>query len=140
MRILSARDGTALVEPIEPSGCGACQVRSACGVSGIGRFLQAGRRPVTVACSAAARPGDEWVVAVSEADLLRAGLFAYVLPVVLAVSGAVLASMLGQGDAGAVLGMFSGGAVGLIAARILGRATPLVARHPSEPHPLGDHP
>lgn len=131
VRILSTNEGTALVEPVEPSGCGACHARSACGLGGLGRYLRTGRRPVPVACDAGVRAGDELVVAVSEADLLKAGLLAYVLPIVLAVLGAVVASALGRGDAGAALGMASGGAVGLLAARRLGRVvTPPSARPP----------
>lgn len=140
VRIVSVAEGTAMVTPIEQSGCGACHARSACGIGGLGRYLQTGRRPIPVACNGSARAGDDLVVAVSEADLVKAGLLAYVLPVVLAVLGAGSATGLGHGDAGAALGMLSGCAVGLLYARFLGRASPLVARHPNDPKLQGDAP
>jgi sigma-E factor negative regulatory protein RseC len=68
------------------------------------------------------------VVAVAETDLLKAGALAYMLPIVLAIAGAVLATLWGYGDGISVLAMLSGIAIGLLAARRLGGAPRLMAR------------
>lgn len=132
VRIVATAAGKALVAPTEQSGCGACQASGSCGIGGISRLLKLGRRPVALACGGELRPGDEWLVAVSEAELVKAGLLAYILPVVLAVAGAGLATLKGHGDAGAALGMLCGAATGLLAARLLGRAPRLRMRRPEQ--------
>lgn len=38
-RVVSTDNGTVLVEPSTQSGCGGCQSRSVCGVSGLGEIL-----------------------------------------------------------------------------------------------------
>lgn len=137
VRVISASGGTAWVEPTEAGGCGACQAKSACAISsthsGLGRFFSRRRQPIPV-CAADARPGQELTVAMSEADFLRAGLLAYLLPVVLALAGAGLAATRGAGDAGSALGMALGFAVGLGLAACLGhriaRPSPLAAAPP----------
>jgi sigma-E factor negative regulatory protein RseC len=127
-RIVSVAGGTAWVDSSEHSGCGACHAKGSCGISGLGRFLSNRRQPVPVSCPSGARPGEELVVAVAESELLKAGLLAYVLPVVLAVAGAGLAALRNGGDLGAVLGMLIGVAAGLAVARFLGRTPRLTAR------------
>jgi positive regulator of sigma E activity len=64
----------------------------------------------------------------SEGDLLKAGLLVYLLPAVLALVGAGVASSMGFGDAGAVLGMLIGFAAGFLFARLSGW-TPNVVAH-----------
>ena len=54
----------------------------------------------------------------SEGDFLKAGLLAYLLPSVLMITGAGIASSLGFGDAGAVLGAGIGMAAGFMLSRL----------------------
>jgi len=120
VRVVSAKDGLAWVEATESGGCSACQSKSACGISGIGRFFSNRRKPVAVACGADTRPGQELTLAVEESELLTAGLLAYLLPAGLAVLGAVLGDHHGHTDAAGALGALAGVALGLILARLAG--------------------
>jgi positive regulator of sigma E activity len=63
-----------------------------------------------------------------EGDMLKAGLLAYLLPSVLALVGAGIASAYGLGDVGAVLGAATGVATGLLIGRITGWVPHMVAR------------
>lgn len=138
VRIVAMDYGIAWVQPAEQSGCGACQAKSACGVSGLGKYFSRKQHPVPVFCKTPAKAGDELLVAVDEAELLKAGLLAYLLPTVLAIAGAGLAAGQGYGDAGAVAGMALGTALGLLAARFLGRTSYLQARPISHPIHQGE--
>lgn len=122
VRVLSAGQGLAWVEATEHNGCGACQAGDRCAVSGLGRFFSRRRRPIPVRAEGAL-PGQLRSLAVGEADFLKAGLLAYLLPAALAVLGAALGAA--AGDPGAVTGMFLGLGLGLGAAHWLGpRVTP----------------
>jgi sigma-E factor negative regulatory protein RseC len=118
-RIVSISNGTAWVQPTEDSGCGGCGSRSSCAVSGLAKYFSRHQKLVPVPCSADARAGEELVVAVSEGELLKAGLLAYLLPTVLGVTGAAIGAV--HGNVGAVLGMVGGVALGLLVARLFSR-------------------
>ena len=122
VRVISSADGIAQVMPTEKSGCGGCASSSSCGVSGLGKYFAHGRKTIAVQCGANVRAGDELHLSLSEGDLLRAGLLAYLLPTVLALAGAGIAAALGLGDVGAVLGAASGMAVGFLLGRWTGWA------------------
>ncbi|WP_165873594.1 SoxR reducing system RseC family protein [Parasulfuritortus cantonensis] len=114
VRVLRQADGVSFVEATEHNGCGACASQESCGISGLGRFFSRRHQPVPLACGDL-RPGQEVTVAVAEADLLKVGLWAYLLPVTLAVTAAAAAA--GLGDAGAAAGAGLGLAAGLLLAR-----------------------
>jgi len=119
-RVISADNGTALVEPTLESGCGGCKSRSACGVSGLGKYFSTNRQPIEVRCGTNVQAGDELHLSMSEGDFLKAGMLAYLLPSVLTITGAGIAAMLGYGDVGAVAGAVSGFAGGMLIVRLLG--------------------
>lgn len=119
-RVVSADNGTILVEPSNESGCGGCKSRSVCGVSGLGKYFSGNRKAIEVQCDAGVRVGDELQLSMSEGDMLKSGLLAYLLPSVLALIGAAVGATLGMGDAGAVLGAAVGIAVGLLLGRLSG--------------------
>lgn len=119
-RVVSASDGTVMVEPSTQSGCGGCQSRNVCGVSGLGKYFSHNRKAIAVKCDANVRAGDELQLSMSEGDLLKAGLMAYLLPSVLALVGAGVAAAFGLGDVGAMLGAASGMAVGFLLGRWTG--------------------
>jgi positive regulator of sigma E activity len=64
----------------------------------------------------------------SEGDLLKAGLLVYLLPAVLSLVGAGVASSMGFGDVGAVLGMAIGFVAGFLLARLSGWTPKVVAQ------------
>jgi sigma-E factor negative regulatory protein RseC len=127
VRVVSSADGIAQVLPTEKSGCGGCASSSSCGVSGLGKYFAHGRKTIAVQCDANVRAGDELQLSMSEGDLLKAGLLAYLLPTVLALAGAGIAAALGMGDIGAVLGAASGMAFGFLLGRWAGWAPRIVA-------------
>ena len=118
-RVISAGNGAVMVEPSARSGCAACQARSACGVSGLGKYFSGNRKTIAVQCDASVRPGDELQLSMSEGDFLKAGMLAYVLPSVLTLIGAGVATMLDYGDVGAAVGAALGGSGGLLIVRLL---------------------
>ena len=109
----------AWVTSSESSGCSACQSQASCGISGLGKYLSR-RRAAMPLRQADAQPGDELRVCVDEAELLRAGAFAYLAPALLAVIGAALADTSGVGgDLAAAGAALLGFLAGLLAARFL---------------------
>jgi sigma-E factor negative regulatory protein RseC len=119
-RVVSADNGTVMVQPSTQSGCGSCGSRSVCGVSGLGKYFSGNRKAIAVKCDANVRAGDELQLSMNEGDMLKAGLLAYLLPSVLALVGASVAAAYGWGDVGAVLGAAAGVAVGLLIGRLSG--------------------
>jgi sigma-E factor negative regulatory protein RseC len=97
-------------------------------VSGLGKYFSNNRQSIEVPCDAEIREGDELSVSMSEGDLLKAGLLVYLLPAVFSLVGAAVASSMGFGDAGAVLGMVIGFIAGFLLARLSGWA-PSVVTH-----------
>ncbi len=128
VRVISAADGKAQVESIGQSGCGACQSRASCGISGLGKYFSGKRKAIEVACSANVRVGDELQLSLNESDLLKAGLLAYLLPCVLALVGAGIATAFGLGDAGAALGAANGMALGFQLGRFSGWTPRMIAK------------
>jgi sigma-E factor negative regulatory protein RseC len=122
VRVVSSADGVAQVLPTEKSGCGGCASSSSCGVSGLGKYFSHKRKAIAVQCDANVRAGDELQLSMSEGDLLKAGLLAYMLPTVLALTGAGIAAAFGLGDIGAVLGAANGMSLGFLLGRWSGWA------------------
>jgi sigma-E factor negative regulatory protein RseC len=136
VRVVSAADGMVWVSSSESSGCSACQSQSQCGLSGLGRYLSRRRAAMPVAHPDAGI-GDELKVCVDEAELLRAGAFAYLLPAFLAVIGAALADALAAGDSVAALSALTGFGAGLLAARHLA-PTPRISTSRITPEHSGE--
>jgi sigma-E factor negative regulatory protein RseC len=133
----------AWVEATEQNGCGACQAKSACALSGplsgLSRFFSSRRQPIPVRADAAV-PGQECTVVMDEADFLKVGLLAYLIPTLLAVAGASGATWTGAGDVGAVLGLLLGFAAGLLLAARLACTPPMTVRPDPLSSPQGDTP
>ncbi len=125
-RVVSSDNGTVLVEPTLQSGCGGCGSRDVCGVSGLGKYFSGKRKAIAVQCDAGVRAGDELQLSMSEGDMLKAGLLAYLLPSVLALVGAGVASS--YGDVAAVLGAVAGIAMGFLLGRLSGWVPSMMAK------------
>lgn len=134
VRVVATAEGMAWVGASEQSGCAACQAQSGCAIAGLGKYLSR-RRPILPIARRDARVGDELLVCVDESELLRAGLFAYLLPALLAVIGAALADTAGAGDLAAALASLFGFTAGLLGARFLAPA-PCIESQAITPHPL----
>lgn len=91
--------------------CGSCKTADACreGLLGLG----AGPRRYRLENRIGARLGDRVQLAVADGTVWRAALASYVLPLLLAIAGAVIGQSLAGGDAWAVIGALAGLACGL---------------------------
>jgi sigma-E factor negative regulatory protein RseC len=125
-RVVSISNGTAQIDPTTTSGCGGCKSSNSCGVSGLGKYFSNTRKSIEVTCDENIRAGDELQLSMSESDLLKAGLLVYLVPVVLSLVGAGVASSIGFGDTVAVLGMVIGFVIGFLQARLSGWVPNLV--------------
>ncbi|MFA5825726.1 MAG: SoxR reducing system RseC family protein, partial [Gallionellaceae bacterium] len=96
------------------------------------------RKTIEVKCDASIRAGDELQLSMSEGDLLKAGLLAYLLPSVLALVVAGIAASLDFGDAGAVLGAGVGFALGFLLARLSGWVPRITVQHKNENFSKGE--
>jgi sigma-E factor negative regulatory protein RseC len=95
--VILARDGDfADVQALRRGACGSCGAKAACGTSLLDRFL--GRRALRlrVVNVIDAGVGEQVVIGVPEAALLRAAVAAYLVP----VTGMILGAILGQEIAG----------------------------------------
>ncbi|HZV53812.1 MAG TPA: SoxR reducing system RseC family protein [Rhodocyclaceae bacterium] len=91
------------------SNCSSCESSQGCGLGdGHGKRLQRVRNTV------GAMIGDAVILSVPDGAVLRASLVSYLMPLVLAIGGAV-AGMSINGDAGAVAGSLAGLVIGWIA-------------------------
>jgi sigma-E factor negative regulatory protein RseC len=127
-RVIETQDGIATVESSAKSSCGSCHSRGQCGIAGLGKYFSGSPRVISIRCESKVRAGDELQVSMSEADFLKAGLLAYLLPSLCTISGAGLADTLHYGDAGAVAGALSGLALGLLLVRLI-RWAPIMTVH-----------
>lgn len=100
-------------------GCLSCQ--NGCGLAEVGRFLAQQRSTIALPCDQVVNTGDEVTVVVAESALLRAGLFAYLMPATLMILGAALATLAGGGDGSAVIGAIAGLTLGFIFIRRVNR-------------------
>ena len=118
-RVVAITDGLAQLESTAKSSCGSCHSRSSCGVSGLGKYFSANRKVISVQCDTSVHTGDVLHMTMSEADFLKAGLLAYLLPSLFTLIGAGFAATLNYGDAGAVAGAALGFASGLLLVRLI---------------------
>lgn len=92
--VTATEAGIAEVEIMRRSSCNACNARSGCGVSLLDRVL--GRRPqrLLVANRIAARAGEEVIIGMPEAALLKAALAAYMVPLAGLLAGAIAGDLM----------------------------------------------
>jgi sigma-E factor negative regulatory protein RseC len=128
VKVVASCNGELLVESTERSGCGGCGSRSVCGVSGLAKYFSGGRKPVVLSCAAAVQPGAELQLQMSEGDLLKSGLLAYLVPSVFAIAGAAVATLAGYGDVFAVLGAAAGVGAGLLLVRLSSWSPQIIAK------------
>lgn len=113
--------GQALVA-VAASGCTSCGHAGGCG---IGKLAGRGETLLALPATPGLRAGDAVQVELREAQLTRAALVGYLLPVLLIVAGALLGQALGEKlgaggtvDGLAALGAVAGLALGLLLTRL----------------------
>ncbi len=100
--------------PGRAAACGSCKTTDACQEGLLG--LSAGPRRYRLENRIGARVGDRVQLAVAEGTLWRAALASYVLPLLLAIAGAVIGQWL-AGDGWAAVGTLAGLGCGLVLLR-----------------------
>lgn len=111
--IVRAVDGNQAVVEVEAGGCGRCHEEGGCGGQSLTQMFCSGHKTYRVDNLSGAKPGDQVTVAISAGSVRRSANFAYGLPLLATIGGALLGMSL-SGDVGAVLG-----AVGCLALSIL---------------------
>ena len=115
--VVAKTPGQVWIKPT--AGCMSCQ--SGCGLAEIGRFLAQRHSTIALPCEQVINPGDKITIVVTELALLRAGLFAYLIPASLMILGAALATLAGGGDGSAVIGAMAGLTLGFSFIRLMNR-------------------
>lgn len=114
--VVEVSGGEVWVEvPGRAPACGSCPSGDACQEGLLG--ISAGPRRYRVANRIGARVGDHVSLDVADGTLWRASLASYVLPVLLAIGGAVVGQSLGD-DTWAAIGMLTGLGCGLALLRL----------------------
>lgn len=106
------------VQTIRNSACQSCSARHGCGQRALASATGGRANQIRVSNRLDARVGDDVMLAIDEAALLRASLLVYALPLLLMVAGAVIGHQLSQGgDLAAMAGSVAGLGAGFFIAR-----------------------
>ena len=90
------------------SACGHCELSEGCGTGALGRLLGNRSRPLVIKTRQALKPGDELLLGLSEAALVRASLTVYGLPLLAMVTAGLVAALLGLADTWVALTSIAG--------------------------------
>lgn len=98
-RVVAVENDQLLLEAQTKSSCGDCSVRQGCGTSVLSNWV--GRRftRFRAANTVDARVGDEVVVGLAEAAMLKGSVFVYLLPLLAMITSAVAVDSLLAADA-----------------------------------------
>lgn len=127
-RIITAHDGYAWVETQRRSSCDKCSANAGCGTSVLSRVLGQRRTRVRALDPLGAQAGDEVIIGIEDAMLVRSSLAAYLVPLLGlllgALSGGALGRRLGLGEeTGSILCALAGLAATLVWLRFHSRRT-----------------
>ncbi len=125
-RVVAVEADACWVETIARPGCGACASGQGCGGGVIGRLLGERRHHLRLVLPAGLSPAvdDEVEIGVREHSVLRASVFAYLLPLAGIVAGAVTGERLappGSAEAWSMAAAAAGFLLAVAAARALSR-------------------
>lgn len=95
-RVVAVEGDFAWVESERTSACGSCAVRKGCGTSAIAKVFGRRRMQLRVLNRINARVGDDVVVGISEAGLLRGSLAVYAAPLAGLFAGAFTGHFAGR--------------------------------------------
>lgn len=115
-RVVAVESGAVWVETLRQSACGSCAAQKGCGHSAIARMSE---KPMHVrALTDLSLPvGTEVVIGIPEDILLKSSLIAYLMPLLLALTAALLVQAVNPADAWVALGGAAGLALGFAGVR-----------------------
>ena len=120
-KVTASSDGRVELSLQRASACGGCEVSQACGTGAVGRLLGKRTRPLVIETDQELKPGDEVLIGLSEAALVKASLIVYGLPLLGLVGGGLLAALAGLGEGWIALASVAGFAGGFKIGAALGR-------------------
>lgn len=118
--VVKELDGTDVIIEVAPvsAGCGRCHEEGGCGSNLLNQSLRSKKASLyRLPNQIAAKVGDRVVLSVPEGAVLRASLWAYLIPAILLILGAALGTALFAHDAMALLGGGFGLMLGLLVLR-----------------------
>jgi sigma-E factor negative regulatory protein RseC len=117
--VVESKQGLIWVEAISRSSCSQCSTTS-CSTSVISKLFGLKRNQLRLVNTLQAKAGDQVVIGIPDNVLVKASLWAYLVPIISMVLATLLAVIQGYGDALQVLFALSGLATGFI---FVGRLT-----------------
>ncbi|WP_461515690.1 SoxR reducing system RseC family protein [Porticoccus sp.] len=115
-RVIALEPDGLWIETIQRSACHSCAVQKGCGQGALARFAgkPAAIRVLPGDCDLRnVRPDDQVVIGIPEDVLVHGTLLIYLLPLLMLVLGALVASTVSMSDVvvavGAILGLLAGG-------------------------------
>lgn len=133
--------GRAILQAERESACSSCHAAKGCGVSNISKLFSAKGLKFEADEIEGARPGDWYVVGITQGALLKAALVVYLAPMLGLLAAAITVSLAGMSDGWVALAAAGGLAAGLAAARIFATSSRIVlATAPSVLAPLSRQP
>ncbi len=93
-KVVAVEGDSLLVECISKSACSSCEARHSCGSGTISKAFPAKSRLLKVPNIGNHQPGQAVVVEIPEANLMKAALVMYVLPLAFLLLGALIAELL----------------------------------------------
>ncbi|WP_319783320.1 SoxR reducing system RseC family protein [Oceanisphaera sp. IT1-181] len=116
-------DGQVEVVCFSKSACGQCKQNSNCGTGIVSKALPGRDHRFVIATELALTVNQQVRIGIPDHSLLRSVFLVYLFPLLLVLTGALLASIgLGMGDGGTILGAAIGGTLGFVlASRWAGR-------------------
>ncbi|MCG6896892.1 MAG: SoxR reducing system RseC family protein [Thiocapsa sp.] len=105
--------GCAWVETVRQTACGHCESAGSCGTSVLAKLFGGSRSRLQIADTQGLCVGERIVIGIPDATLVRASLVAYLVPLVVLVACAALATALGANEETVALGGLTGLGIGL---------------------------
>ena len=110
--VIESDEHTALIETVRLSACGHCSSGDSCGTSVLAGLFNKRGNFVRVDNYLQLQPGDRAVLGIAESALLRAALWAYMVPLVVMIAFAMFATAAGFSDGyvfiASLVGLFNG--------------------------------
>ncbi len=95
-QVVAAEGEFVWVETQRQSTCGGCAANKGCGTATLAKVLGQKRTRVRALNRNGAQVGDQVIVGVEEAALLRGSLAVYAVPLLTLLAGSIIGSLLGQ--------------------------------------------
>ncbi|HSO83312.1 SoxR reducing system RseC family protein [Thiocapsa sp.] len=111
--VVAVKPGVAWVEAVRQSACGSCGSAGSCGTSVVAKLFGAPRRRLRIEDAQGLRVGEQVVIGIPDGTLVRASFVAYLIPLVLLIAAAGLATHLGAGEGSVALIGIGGLGIGL---------------------------